>query len=296
MLLLCGVLTYPPGMIMGFLIAAGILRSDTFGHDGFYFGVALPGMFVALLALLPTDHDKIRIFFRIVALYWIGGASLVLVMVSVAASGLDGFAHRSCNQQDSACVAFLAHWTLVCFIAFATAAILLRDVCQISSMSSRALLMRMWFAMRLCYFGFGIATLLYLIVYSLVEPPFVNSLAFWGTATHAVGDVICPLLFTARNRRRLHGWIRKMAGMKSGDRRAAAIASMIAGVGPVQAKALASQNFRVLPFSRMRHEDLLNGDLASPCDELRSRTRGCNLGACDAFMSHSSVSTGSNEP
>ena len=95
-----------------------------------------------------------------------------------------------------------------------------------------------------------------------------------------------PLITYHQNRCRARRLLTSLTGERDGDR-AAAIAAIVGGVGVEKAAVMAERTFRAIAHSDLRHDDLLNGDLASENDELRGRTFPCRLGAADAFMSHS---------
>ena len=92
-LVVVGSLLWPTGLVLGVARAAGILPAS-FGHDGFLFAFSLPGLFVMLLAVLPTDARVIRMTYRITAAYCLAGGTLVLAMVVLALAGLSSLKLR----------------------------------------------------------------------------------------------------------------------------------------------------------------------------------------------------------
>ena len=63
---------------------------------------------------------------------------------------------------------------------------------------------------------------------------------------------------------------------------AASIASLVGGRSPAETLRVAAGMFRVLPFAKLRAENLESNVAA---DDLRQRTEVAALGSCDAFLS-----------
>ena len=286
-LVIFGFTVFFTGLVMGFLRMYGFLDARV-GPDGAHFAYGLPGIFPVFLAVQPIDTKLIRYTVIITILYCFGGTCLILVGLALASLGLDYDADRTCAPvRGHDCIAYMWHWSLIAGVNVVTLVALIHTECHARhALTPRVVLRRVWLIMRACHIGWGLVTFTYVIVRSTTESNYAGSSSFWGDMAHGITDLVFPLLLRPEVRRHVTKLLHRMAGDRD-DERAAAIAAMVGGVGVEKAAELAEKSFRAIPHEKMKLVDFLNSDLASSNDDLRARTISCQLGFCDAFMSHS---------
>ncbi len=291
MLVGTGSIMFLGGLLMGFGRATGIW-SEEIGSDGFYFAAGLPGTYVCLLALLPTDTRYIVYVGYALSAYMFVGAVLCMLMVAQAASRVDWKAERVCAPDyQASCIGFMSHWSAVALtglIASITFVHTVRFARQNGEpLPPRLMLRRHFKVLRATYFLFGLWTLVYLVAMVVHDHGYARTTGFYGTLVHGVVDVGLAMVTTTRHLRSVQALMRRIGGTGSKDA-AAAIAAMLNRVGVEKAMELAENSFRALPFSALSEADLraaAPGKLVGV--DLASRTVRANLGEVDAFVSHS---------
>ena len=102
----------------------------------------------------------------------------------------------------------------------------------------------------------------------------------------AAMHLACAAVFTPRMRAAVHTWLGRLVS-RGNAQHAAVVAGLVSGSAPNVALSLARQRFRVLPLERLALDDLLDGRQRGQAQQLFSRSVPAELGACDAFVSHS---------
>ena len=97
--------------MLGFLRVYGLL-GPAWGPDGFYFFVGLPGNYLMLMSVLPTDSRMIPNLFLMLAAYMCMGALLCAGVVVLSALGIswDAPPARDCTPITGGCIATAAEW------------------------------------------------------------------------------------------------------------------------------------------------------------------------------------------
>ena len=134
----------------------------------------------------------------------------------------------------------------------------------------------------------GARTLIYLaILHSIADraPHYTPQLLH-----SKLGDVFGKFLVAfviGAQRHRLVSFLASMT-TKTETREAAIIAALLGNANPTACLEIAQQKFRSIPFEELRQDDFTrNTETAGETNVLFSKTSPCELGSCDAFLSHS---------
>ena len=309
-LVLFGAVIFAVGLLTGFGRCLGLVP-PRFGPDGFYFAAGLPGTYLMMLAVRPTDTFRltvcgfklpplVRLVHIVVAIYAMCGGLLSSFIVVVAAAGSNGIreqAPRDCEAASgparAGCNAFIAGWTVVALSAFGLGVYLSRQYVRIRREVSahrqqylpRQTLRVLWGGMRMAYAGFGVGTGGYVVARAIVEPSWFRTLDFYASLTHALWDICLAAALSPPARRRFMALLVALGAGRVADGEAKAlVASMSSGVGAAEALRLARRGFRGLPVRRLRRSDLESFEGAA---ELGKRATPLPLGAIDVYVSHS---------
>ena len=161
-------------------------------------------------------------------------------------------------------------------------------------MPPRLQLLRLWIVVRLA----SLATAAAFAGFLLSPLDHGDSVTFkWhahdGHTAHlavVISSVTVALVFTHRNRGRVHKWLGSLGKSGSAQQEAAAVSALISGEGGggVAAKLETAQSkFVVLALADLTAADLAPGADIATATELKDRVRPARLGECDAFISHS---------
>lgn len=173
--------------------------------------------------------------------------------------------------------------------------------CCKQDLPPRTALRRMWLALRFVFFGFGI----WMVSIPAIFAGMVGGFRFDGLLyvneffrmLTGVSFMCCGLAVSPSNRGRLLLWIADLAGGRAASKQqeAATIAALVGKGDASKLLTEASTNFRALPVEQLHLADLLT-NVTTPdsgtSDEaalspLNERTVHLDLGACEAFFSHS---------
>lgn len=111
-----------------------------------------------------------------------------------------------------------------------------------------------------------------------------------GMMALSISFLVCPLLSTPANRRRVHAAVSRLASTPE-EQRAATVAALVGRISSAKVHNLGSERFRMLPFTCLTAGHLGSsgaqgkgglGDM-----DLSKLTKHAALGECDAFISHS---------
>ena len=238
-----------------------------------FWGVmALPGAFLLVLALLPTDARAIRT------------VCVVLLAGCAGAGGLAAFATLSGIGPPT--LGFP-----VAVLVLATAAgmgpTLLRRGPR--AMQPRQALRRLWLVVRLLCLAFGVVIIGWASTAIAAIPSLYRDPFFIGFFPLGATFIVCALLATTANRGRLHRRLGRLGGNGSEEEEAAAISALVAGADPDKALADAVSMFRCLRARSLTKEDLAGASLgvSTSAAELAAKTEPAQLHEVTCFLSHS---------
>ena len=246
------------------------------GSGAFWLVPLPPGLLLLLLAVLPTDKRAIRWTARA---FFVALVLLLLVFLDGLSSSIANAANGFSGPQE---LIILVAWIVQCVTSTTIIILTVPTLrCGKRRMTPRAALQRLWLSMRTLVFIMGVPVLAFVV--SVLVTPKMHYTTWPSYLAFVLSCFLSGLISSPSNRGRLRRRLGGLGARGSAEQEAAAIAALIGGRSPAAALNLATRAFRVLPL-----EQLSASDLASNEDTgMYARTRQAELGACDAFLSHS---------
>ena len=281
------------------MLAIGVPISAVVGPTFNWFVLGIPGLFLLLLAVFPTDARAIRTVCAVLfAVY--AGLGVVFLASAVRSLSVIGFLFA---------VLFLAQ----------AASLGPTLVCKRSArppppppppsppgvpppsprkcplplpplpMQPRQALMWLWRMTRLFSSAWGIFFIGLTSADLATSPSGIRDPGSVGALAYGVIMIACALVFSTANRGRIHRRLGRLGGLGSEAEEAAAISALVAGAKPKKVIEDAKKTFRC-----MRAKDLKQADLGGSSDlagtsaaELRKKTTEGTMGKVTCFLSHS---------
>jgi hypothetical protein len=239
------------------------------GPPGFYTSGFPIGISMLLLAVLPTDVRIVQVLCFVVFVVFCLITPLQVSLIT--------------NTSGPARIIYILNLiAIVCDDVYMFFTI----QCCCKQMTTRQRLARVWSAVRIMCFVFGLSRGLRAILGLGDNPSYMTDDLNNGAAQMVFSSflIVIALITTRANRGRFRRWLGSLGSSGSAEQDAAAVASLLGGRSAEAVFANAKESFRVLPVSMLKESDMTdNVDAAG----LFSQTIACELGECDAFITHS---------
>ena len=246
----------------------------------FWLIMATPGVFLLLLALLPTDARAVRTVCAVCFALGVGVGMLIAL-----ATTCNHWWKGTCDALPPT----LGIPAVVLFLATAAGMgpTLLRRGRR--AMQPRLALRRLWLVGRLFCLAYGVLFIGWASARIAATPSLTRDPFFIGFVAAGATFIVCALLATPANRGRVHRCLGRLGGNGTEEEEAAAISALVAGADPDTALADATKMFRCLRASSLTKEDLAGASLgvSTSAAELAAKTEPAQLGEVTCFLSHS---------
>lgn len=259
------------------LVAVFLMTGAIMAPTGFYTWVFPWAAILLLLAVLPSDQCAITFVTSALFIFY-SLVTLIQLYSTISAN----------NTRER--VVFLLH-TIFLFIVDVGIFPALR--CGSKAMPPRQKLLRTWLASRFMMFTFG-AIRIFVPLNGLARgnPSFLSDELNEGCGNllFSTSLLLAGTISTRANRGRLRRWLGSLGSSGAAEQEAAAVASLMGGRSAAAAIETAKESFRALSVDILKESDMTdNFDAAG----LYAQTTKCELGECDAFITHSWSDDGS---
>lgn len=259
------------------LIPAGLVAADLWPeslHSWVTAFCAFPVAFVfTLMSLRPTDTVCIRV---------VSGCWLVIALLLTGCFVALALGHPEDDPAET-------EWYFGAQALICSGRVLFEVHATVSSPPPRRRLLRLTGVVRGSMALGGLASLLYFPLRALyLEPAFASSKDFVPSLAIGVVEIVCAVLLHPRLRGVALAALSRI-GSTPEEREAAVVASLcsLGRLSRSELLPLAEASFRAVRFDKLRESDLSPRGLApGPAAGAAPLGEPCELGECDAFVSH----------